>query len=93
MAPGEPRAWFTFPRGVGAKTLAGMESRGWATKQPDLARARGGFAFTITLEGKRVFDADAHFGRVAAVPPALNDGSMPVPRVKAPANPGGDGSA
>jgi hypothetical protein len=42
--------------------------------------ARGGFSFTITFEGRRVFDADAHFHRHAAVPPDLNDGSMPLPR-------------
>ena len=76
MAPGGPRAWFTFPRGVGAKTLAGIEARGWATRQ--LGITRGGFSFAITPEGKRLFDADAHFRRLASVPPDLNDGSMPI---------------
>jgi hypothetical protein len=52
-----------------------IEHRGWATRQPDCAR--GGFVFTITFEGRRIFDADDHFRRHAAVPEHLNDGSMP----------------
>jgi hypothetical protein len=56
--------------------LKSIERRAWAIREPE--RSRGGFAFTITPEGRRIFDADYHFRRHAAVPEHLNDGSMPV---------------
>jgi hypothetical protein len=64
LAPGAPRAGFSFPPGVGPKTLAAVESRGWAAKRPDTTRR--GFIYSITSEGRRVLDADDHFRALAA---------------------------